>query len=134
MLARLVEHSLGRRRIPGQELEFTAPAHGCHEWSGVAEALHQFATLGDQLPPALELTLHRAEQRQCPEHPDIADAQFTVPSKKLFAPGCSRGGRRRTREDRPRQPPQPPSLLAVGTAPTCVSQGLFCRLLLFGCL
>ena len=104
-MACLVEHGLGRRRVPGQELEFTAPAHGFHERTGVAEAFHEFAALGDHLPSAVELTLHGPEQRQCPEHPDIADAQFFSPVEKLFAPGGSRGDRRRTGEDRIRQGP-----------------------------
>jgi len=56
--------------------------------------------LGDHLPATLELTLHGPEQRQCPEHPDIADAQFFSRPEKLFAPGDSRGDRCRAGEDR----------------------------------
>lgn len=134
VMARLVEHGLGRRRVSGQELEFTAPAHGCHERIGVAEAFHEFATFADHLPSALELALHGPEQCQCPEHPDIADAQFFSPLEKLLAPGDARGDRRRAAEDRFRQEPQSPCLLAVDTTSPCVPQGLFCRLLLFGCL
>jgi len=61
MLARLVEHGLGCHLVPGQELEFTAPAHGCHERIGVAETFHKFAALGDQLPSVLEVTVHSLE-------------------------------------------------------------------------
>jgi hypothetical protein len=105
VMACLVERSLGRCWVPGQEFEFSAPAHGCHEGVGVAEAFHEFATLADHLPSAVELALHGPEQRQCPEHPDIADAQFFSPLQKLFAPGDSRGDRRRAGEDRFRQRP-----------------------------
>jgi hypothetical protein len=104
-MACLVERGLGRCRVPGQEFEFTVPAHGCHEGVGVAEVVQQFAAFGDHLPSALEVTLHGPEQCQCPEHPDIADAQFISPLAQLFAPGDSRGDRRRAGEDRIRQGP-----------------------------
>ena len=104
-MACLVEHGLGRRRVPGQEFEFTAPAHGFHERLDVAEAFHEFAALGDQLPSALEPALHGPEQCQCPQHADIADAQFFSPLEKLFTPGDSRDDGRRTGKDRIRQGP-----------------------------
>ena len=95
----------------------------------MAEPFHQLASLHDEAATAIEIALHPKQERERPEHADIADPQLAAPPQKPFAgfdAGCSR---RRADQDGVGEQPQRPRLFAVDArAPRMAKHPLACFL------